>query len=236
MSKKALLALSLAVLLPVVSYLLVKSYSNDAIRMPPRFYADSISNKVVNGKQVSDTIWHRTKNIQLVNQLGEQVSFDDLGGKILVVDFFFTHCGLICPQLTKNMKGLQDALKLRDIRRLVDTPFVRFLSISIDPDRDSVPVLKAYSDKNGVNPDIWWLLTGPKKDIYDFSLNEMKLALQDTTVTSEFIHSNRFVLLDRERVIRGYYNGLDTISLSRLAEDLTILMLEKDKKKKRSFF
>ena len=204
--------------------------------MPPRYFADSVTTKVVDGKQVSDTVWHNVKPVQLYNQLGKLVSFDDLQGKILVVDFFFTHCGLICPRLTQNMKGLQDALKLRDVRRRVDTTFVHFISISIDPERDSVPVLKAYADKYGVNPDVWWLLTGDKKTIYDFSMNEMKLGLQDTTVTEEFIHSNRFVLLDKQRVVRGYYNGLDTAALSTLAEDLTLLMLEKDKKKKRKLF
>ena len=236
MSRKALLALCLAALLPVVAYMLVKGFSEEYLHMPPRYFADSVTTKVVDGKQVSDTVWHQVKSVQLYNQLGELVSFDDLEGKILVVDFFFTHCGLICPKLTQNMKGLQDALKLRDVRRRVDTTFVHFISISIDPERDSVPVLKAYADKYGVNPDVWWLLTGDKKTIYDFSMNEMKLGLQDTTVTEEFIHSNRFVLLDKQRVVRGYYNGLDTAALSTLAEDLTLLSLEKDKKKRRKLF
>lgn len=231
-----MIALCLAALLPVLSYMLVKGFSEEYLHMPPRYYADSVSTKIVDGKQVTDTVWHSVRPIKLYNQLGKEVSFDDLGGKILVVDFFFTHCGLICPQLTKNMKGLQDALKLRDVRRRVDTSFVHFISISIDPERDSVPVLKAYGDKYGVNPDVWWLLTGDKRDIYDFSMNEMKLGLQDTTVTEDFIHSNRFVLLDKQRVVRGYYNGLDTAALSTLAEDLTLLMLEKDRKKKRKLF
>jgi protein SCO1/2 len=135
------------------------------------------------------------------------------------------------------MKGLQDALKIRDVRKRIDSPFVHFLSFSVDPTRDSVEVLKKYGDKYGVNPDVWWLLTGPKKEIYDFALNELKLGLQDGEgVDSNFIHTERFVLLDKERVVRGYYSGLDTASLSKLAEDITILMLERDRKKKRRFF
>ena len=231
------MALCIAVLLPVTCYFIVKAFSEDAVHMPPRYYADSVSNKIVNGKKVTDTIWHKVANITLTNQLGKQVSLDDLKGRIIVADFFFTRCPTICPYLTKNMKGLQDALKLRDAGRQVDTSFVHFLSFSIDPVRDSVEVIKKYADKYGVNHDVWWLLTGPKKQIYDFILDELKLPVEDGgTVDSNFIHTDRFVLLDRERIVRGYYKGLDTASLSKLAEDLTLLMLEKDKKKKKKLF
>lgn len=236
-SKKAILALCIALVLPIVSYLIVSAVSKDAVHMPPRYFADSVINKVVNGKSVTDTIWHKVDNISLTNQLGNQVSLEDLKGKIIVADFFFTRCPTICPTLTRNMKGLQDALKIRDPRRRIETPFAHFLSFSVDPMRDSVSVLKKYGDRHGVNPDLWWLLTGSKKEIYDFALNELKLGLQDGEgIDSNFIHTNRFVLLDKDRVVRGYYNGLDTLSMSKLAEDLTILMLEKDKKKKRKLF
>jgi protein SCO1/2 len=236
-SKKTILALCIAVLLPVVSYFIVRTYSADAIRMPPRYFPDSVVTKIVNGKQQEDTVWHRLPNISLTNQLGKKVSLDELKGKIIVADFFFTRCPSICPALTKNMKGLQDALKLKDVRKNIDSSFVHFLSFSVDPVRDSVPVLKKYADRNGINPDLWWLLTGTKKEIYDFALNEIRLPLQDGgSVDSNFIHTEKFVLIDRDRVIRGYYSGLDTVALSDLAEDLTLLMLEKDKKKKRKLF
>jgi protein SCO1/2 len=204
--------------------------------MPPRYYADTVISKVINGKSSTDTIWHKVPDIHLINQLGAPVSLDDLKGKIIIADFFFTHCPSICPVLTKNIRMLQDALKGKDPRR-IDTPFVHFLSFSVDPERDSVPVLKKYSDKYGVNSDVWWMLTGPKDSIYNFALNEIKLGIQDGNgVDSDFIHTQRIVLIDRERIIRGYYNGLDSSAMSKLAEDLTLLMLEKDRKKKRSIF
>ena len=205
--------------------------------MPPRYFADSIVNKVVNGKSTTDTVWHQVSNISLTNQLGEQVSLDDLKGKVIIADFFFTRCPSICPTLTRNMKELQNALKMKNPRRKIDSAFVQFLSFSVDPERDSVPVLKKYADRYGVNHDSWWLLTGSKKEIYDFALNELKLGLQDGgTVDSNFIHTGKFVMLDKERIVRGYYDGLDTLSLSKLAEDLTLLLLEKDRKKKRKLF
>ncbi len=236
-SKKAVLALCLAAMLPALSYLLVKQFGDQAINMPPRYYADSIVNKVLNGKSTTDTVWHQVSNITLTNQLGEQVSLDDLKGKVIIADFFFTRCPSICPTLTRNMKELQDALKMKNPRRRIDSAFVQFLSFSVDPERDSVPVLKKYADRYRINHDTWWLLTGSKKEIYDFALNELKLGLQDGgTVDSNFIHTGKFVMLDKERIVRGYYDGLDTASLSKLAEDLTLLLLEKDRKKKRKLF
>jgi protein SCO1/2 len=100
----------------------------------------------------------------------------------------------------------------------------------VDPERDSVSVLKAYGNKFGINPDIWWLLTGPKKQIYDFSINELKLGLADGEgVDSNFIHTQKIVLLDKEHVVRGYYNGLDSVDMNKMANDMVFIMLEKDK-------
>lgn len=237
MKKTAVWALCLAILLPVGSYLVVKHYSATAIEMPRRYYYDSIITKVVDGKEVIDTVWHKVAAVTLSNQLGAAVSPDDLKGKVIVADFFFTRCPTICPTLTRNMKKLQDALKLKDEMRRIDTTFVHFLSFSVDPERDSVAVLKNYADRFGVNPDVWWLLTGPKKTIYDFALNELKLGLQDGEgVDSSFIHTSKFVLLDRDRIVRGYYDGLDSVSMEKLAGDIVFIMLEKDKKKKRNLF
>ena len=147
--------------------------------MPSRFYADSVTSKITDGKESTDTIWHKVENITLTNQLGTEVSLDDLKDKVIVADFFFTKCPSICPTLTRNMKKLQDALKIKDELRGVDSTFIQFLSFTVDPQRDSAPVLKKYADRFGVNPDIWWLLQGHKKTIYDFAINELKLGLTD---------------------------------------------------------
>lgn len=237
LSRKAVLALTIAVLLPVFSYFLVKNLSEDAVNMPRKYHPESITEKVVGGKKVSDTVWHKLSNITLTNQLGNEVSLDDLDGRIIVADFFFTRCPSICPTLTTNMKELQDAMKMKDRRRKIDSAFVHFLSFSVDPQRDSVEVLKRYADKYGINHDSWWLLTGPKKEIYDFALNEIKVGMQDGEgVDSNFIHTERFILIDKNRIVRGYYSGLDSTSMSKLAEDITLLMLEKDPKRKRKIF
>ncbi len=198
---------------------------------------DTVVTSLKDGKSITDTVWHRVTDVRLKNQLGNEVSLHDLEGKIIVVNFFFTHCPSICPALTRSMKKLQGTLKLRDQTKLVDTPFVHFLSFSVDPERDSVERIKAYADKYAVNPDLWWMLTGDRKTIYNFGLNELKLGMPDSSsVDTNFIHSQYFVLLDRDRVVRGYYNGLDSSAVKRLSEDVVFLMLEKDKKKKRKLF
>ena len=185
----------------------------------------------------SDTTWHRIANITLTNQLGKQVSLNDLDGRIIIANFFFTRCPSICPGLTRNMKGLQDGLKMRDPRKRIDTSFVHFLSFSVDPERDSVPVLKKYADRYGIDHDGWWLLTGDKQKIYDFAYDELKIGLNEVKdIEDAFIHTDLFILIDKKRQVRGFYHGTDSTDLSKIMEDLTLLMLEKDKDKKSPIF
>jgi protein SCO1/2 len=140
--------------------------------------------------------------------------------------------------MTKNMARLQQSFShYTQGRKTVDSSIVRFLSFSIDPERDSVAALRKYGDKFKIDHDNWWMLTGNKKTIYDFALNELKLGLVDGDgVDSSFFHTEKFVLLDKDYMVRGYYNGLDTTSLTALAQDIGLLMLEKDKKKKLNIF
>jgi protein SCO1/2 len=233
-SKKAWLAICLAVVVPLAFYGIANTYG---VAMPPRYFPDSVVTRVRDGKEITDTVWHKVANLSLQNQLGETVSLDQLKGKVIIIDFFFTHCASICPILTHNMRRLQDALKLKDETKRVDTTFVQFISLTVDPAHDSVPVLKKYADRYGVNSDVWWMLTGPKKTIYDFALNELKLGLQDSvSVDSNFVHTDYIALLDKDRVIRGYYHGTDTAALSRLGDDIVFIMLEKDKNRKPAIF
>ena len=237
MSKKAWLAICIAVVIPLVFYGIAKTYG---VAMPPRYFPDSVVTRIKDGKEVTDTVWHKVANIRLVNQLCDTVSLDSLHGKVLLIDFFFTHCASICPILTRNMRHLQDALELGERSRQIagpDTNFVHFLSLTVDPAHDPPPVLKRYADRYGVNSDVWWMLTGPKKTIYDFALNELKLGLQDSvSVDSNFVHTDYIALLDKDRVIRGYYHGTDTSALKRLTDDMVFIMLEKDKNRKSAVF
>jgi protein SCO1/2 len=240
MSKKSIYGLIIALLIPVICYLWLKSASDTAVTMPGHpFEPDTVIQSVVKGKLQTDTIWHTTKNIRLVNQMGDTVNLHDQKGKIIILDLFFTSCGSICPKLTKNMSKLQQSfIKGGDPRKKqVDASIVQFVSISIDPERDSVPVLNEYANRMGVNGDNWWLLTGNRDSIYKFVFEELKVdKFSDEPVNPDFVHTSKFVLIDKNMQVRGYYNGLDSTSLLKLAKDVGYIMLEKDKKKKSEIF
>lgn len=230
MKKRGILVFLVAVALPVVSYLIVNSYSKGETGMPRRYFYDTIITKVQDGKQVDDTIWHKIRPFKLKNQFGKEVGLDDFGGKIIVANFFFTSCPSICPTLTKNMKKLQSAFIKTD-------SIVRFVSFTVDPARDSVEKIKAYGDKYGINHDTWWMLTGSKKEIYDIAFNEFKASVDSVgTIDTSFIHTEKFFLLDRDKVVRGFYNGLDSNHLDKLIKDIILISMERDKKKKRNLF
>lgn len=236
MNKKALIAVLLAILVPLTAYFIVKGTSERNIRMPRHYLPDTILSVNKKGKMTDDTVWHKVKNFTLTNQEGKTVSLDDLKGKIIVADFFFTHCPTICPTMTVNMKDLAESI--HSGQRVGDrtNKSVHFLSFSIDPERDSVSRLKAWADRFQVNPEQWWLLTGDKKTIYDLAIEEMKLGLVDGEgVDTSFIHSDRFVLIDSNLHVRGYYSGLDKMAISKLANDMMLLTREKDPRGK-SFF
>ncbi len=221
------MGLLLAIALPVIGYELVKYYSEAAVQMPRRYFYDSITTVEKRGKIVPDTIWHEVKNMTFTNQLGKTVTLDSLKGKILVIDFFFTKCPTICPGMARSMKKLQDSYtNSKD-------SIVQFISISIDPERDSFPRLREFANRYTSNHDSWWFVTSNKQDIYDFAIKEIKANVADVGADSAFPHTENFFLLDRDRVVRGWYNGFDTIRQAQLVRDIPMLMLEK--RKKRSF-
>jgi len=245
-NKKALYAVIIALIVPLVIFLYVNSLPKAAIPKP--IFYDSVSSVIKNGKLKNDTFWHHLPDFQLTNQMGEKVSLKDLitingkdtSGRIVVADFFYTHCPTICPVMTRNMKRLQSTVK-----KAVDidgrtTNLVQFVSFSIDPERDSVPALKRWADRFQIDPSTWWLLTGDKQTIYDLSLKHMNLAVQDPKMDSAFPHTDIFVLIDKNGVIRVrrdkdgnplLYHGIDSISMANLSEDIVLLSLEKDRKK-----
>lgn len=242
MNKKAVYGILLAVFLPLIGYIWLKKSSDSAVAMPRHYIPDSILTTIKNGKEYSDTVWHKIPDFTLTNQLGNKVSWKDMNGKIVVADFFFTHCPTICPTLTANMKMLQAGVKSNEETGNQQADFVQFLSFTIDPDRDSVAQLRKWADRFQINPQNWWLLTGDKKTIYDLSNHDMKLtAVDGGPVDTNFLHTDLFVLIDKNRNIRGYYHTLnsdqapDTLRLSQLSRDIVLLSLEKDPKEK-SFF
>jgi len=232
MNRTAWLGLSVALFLPLVSYWLVKGLGKDATPMPGRYFADSVIEKRVDGKLISDTVWHKIPNFQLTDHLGQPLTGNEMEGRIWVVNTFFTRCPNICPGLTRNLRKMQVSFENPKRKRFGDTSIVYFLSMSVDPERDSVAALKHWADRFHVNSDSWRLLTGPKKDIYNLLLNDFRLSAQDGEgIDTNFIHTEKVMLIDRNRVVRGFYNGLDSADMADLAKDIGRLYLEKDRSK-----
>ena len=127
--------------------------------------------------------------------------------------------------MAKAMKRLQNSFVNSN------DSIVQFISVSIDPEHDSVTQLRKFANRYTSNHENWWFVTGDKKEIYDFALNEIKASIADVNVDTAFIHTENFFLLDKNHVVRGWYNGLDTIKQARLVRDIPLLMLEKDKKR-----
>lgn len=233
LNKKGLYAVLMAFLLPLTCYFIIRHYSDEAVSMPRRYMPDSVSTRLENGKQVTDTQWHKVPDFRLINQMGDTVSLSDYDGKIIIADFFFTHCPTICPALTTNMRTVMQAIT--NAQRVGDktNQHIRYMSFSVDPERDSVAQLKKWADRFQINPEQWDLLTGDKKVIYDLAINDLKLALVDGKgIDTSFIHTDHFVLIDGKQNIRGYYHGLDSADLKRISRDAVLLTLEKDKSKK----
>lgn len=227
-NKKFFLGIAVAVLLPLSFYFVTKKLSDGKVKMPGYYRAENVGTKTVNGKTVADTIYHRISNLRLTNQFGQQVGLNtDLKGKILVINFFFTSCNATCPTLTKSMKLLQTSFR-KDPRKeaSLDT-IVQFVSITVNPEVDSFPAMRSYADRFGVNHDTWSFLTGDKRTIYNFARNELGVTTgPGDGGADDFIHTDQFVLIDRDRNIRGYYSGLQDTSMRKCADDIVLLNME----------
>ncbi len=164
---------------------------------------------------------HRISPFQLINQEGDTITEKNFEGKIYVTDFFFTSCPGICPKMTNNMKLLQD--------EFLNDEEVLLLSHSVTPEKDSVSVLKHYAQNKDIFTHKWHLVTGEQKEIYklgrhDYFVEEdLGLKKED----DEFLHTENFVLIDKNRHIRGIYNGLNKASINQLIADIKTLKKEK---------
>ncbi len=162
--------------------------------------------------------YHTIADFSLTNQNGEIITQNDYKDKIYVANFFFTTCQTICPIMTGNMEKLQQQLK--------DDEQVLLLSHSVTPEIDSVAQLKKYALEKGVDDDKWNLVTGDKKQIYDLA-RKSYLAAKDVPFQKfDLIHTENFVLVDKKKRIRGFYDGTNPEEMEKLLEDIKILEQE----------
>jgi protein SCO1/2 len=159
--------------------------------------------------------YHTIKDFALVNQNGDTITQNDYKDKIYVADFFFTTCATICPIMTKNMVAIQ--------KEIINDDDIMLLSHSVTPEIDTVAQLKRYAIEKGVNDKKWNLVTGDKKQIYDLARKSYLAVKSQGDNDYGMVHTENFMLIDKERRIRGFYDGTKEEDIKKLLGDIKIL-------------
>jgi len=173
--------------------------------------------KVVDGKTVTDTVDHTIPDFRLVNQDSNWVTPESFEGQVYVADFFFTSCPTICPTMKKEMLRVYEAYK--------DNDEVGIISHTIDPEYDTVALLKDFAERLDVKAPKWHFVTGEKEAIYELGQKGyMVTAMEDENEEGGYLHSGAFVLVDKERKIRGVYDGTRSEEVDKLIKDIDLLL------------
>jgi protein SCO1 len=219
--------------LPVLVYLFLRFFSQNHFVLPryiPK--VDSLSGKVIfakridplSGKQITDTVFNTLPSFSLIDQDSAVFDRAKLNGKISIASFIFTRCGLICPKTIYNMQRVQGSFEENDA--------VILISYTVDPAYDKPHVLKKYAQKNEAIVGKWYFVTGTKSALYNLALKGYYVPVSDaseynkaiTNPDEAFIHTEKLVLLDKQGVIRGFYDGTDKKDIDRLMLETKILL------------
>lgn len=206
----AIVMLCLSAIIITLFYFTLKRKKTLPIYQPANVNVELVDNSI---QHISK--YHKINDFSLTNQNGETVTQDTYKGKIYVADFFFTTCATICPIMTKNMADIQ--------KEILDDEDIMLLSHSVTPQIDSVAQLKRYAIEKGVNDQKWNLVTGDKKQIYDLARKSYLAVKSQGDNDYGMVHTENFMLIDKERRIRGFYDGTKDEDIEKLLEDIEIL-------------
>lgn len=226
---KKIAILVLVLVVPGFLYYLLTAEGKNRYKPLPIFGPKEVAKTThkVKGKDIPDTIYHTLPDFKLTDEDGKPVSLNSFDNKIFVVDFFYTHCTDVCALVNHNI-GLLDS-------NYAKNKMIRFVSITVDPTRDSVSVLKKYS--KGVKPTTskWNFLTGDTSTIYNLARKGFLVnALQ--TGTNDFIYSDKLILIDQSKRIRGYYTAASIEEVSRLNDEIKVLISEELRKNDKALY
>ena len=182
----------------------------------PIYQPSMVNPELVDSTLVYVKKYHSIADFELVNQNGDTITQETYADKIYIADFFFTTCPTICPVMTANMADIQEVVR--------DDDEVLLLFHSVTPEIDSVQQLKKYALEKGVIESKWNLVTGSKKQIYELARKSYLVVLTDGDGGPyDMIHTENFILVDKERRIRGFYDGTNPDEIAELLEDLKVL-------------
>ncbi len=175
--------------------------------------------------KINDTSYHSVPDFEFTDQYNQKVNKQTVKDKIYVTEYFFTTCKSICPVMNTNLEKIYKEFKNRND--------LLILSHTVNPENDSVAVLKQYSDLHGVNDNRWLFLTGSKKALYQLARKGYLLNAEEGNGGEEdFIHTQNFALVDKESHIRGFYDGTDSLEIIRLTQEIKLLLKEYEYKNK----
>ncbi|WP_435135344.1 SCO family protein [Formosa sp. A9] len=212
---------SFAIVFAIISLIIIAIIYNilDVQKPLPIYQPAQVAQDLVDSSLIDVKKYHKIAHFSLINQNGKTITENDYKNKIYVADFFFTTCQTICPIMTDHMVQIQ-----KEIRNDNE---VMLLSHTVTPEIDTVAQLKRYAIQKGVDDTKWNLVTGNKKDIYDLA-RKSYLAVKTTGNGDEYdmIHTENFMLIDKKRQIRGFYDGTDPKAIQQLLDDIKILKQE----------
>ncbi|APY11129.1 SCO family protein [Seonamhaeicola sp. S2-3] len=210
-----------AIVFAVISAIIIAVIYNtlNVYKPLPIYQPAMVSTELVDSTIQYKKKYHKIADFSLINQNGKIITQKDYENKIYVADFFFTTCQTICPIMTKNMADIQ--------KEIINDDDVMLLSHSVTPEIDTVAQLKRYAIKKGVIDSKWNLVTGDKKQIYKLA-RKSYLAVKDQGDGGPFdmVHTENFMLIDKKRQIRGFYDGTNKEDIKRLLKDIAILKEE----------
>ncbi|WP_240773335.1 SCO family protein [Pontibacter sp. SGAir0037] len=170
-----------------------------------------------------DTLFHQVPGFAFTSQQGERVTQQDLENKIYVTNFFFASCPDVCKKMSSQLSRVQEAF--------ADNPSVNIVSLTVNPENDSPEVLAEYASMYGADPKKWIFLTGNREEIYTLAQQGFYLPVQQVEGQQDFIHSEKFMLVDKNQHIRGQYDGTDPVEVDRLITEINVLLDEYSKSK-----
>lgn len=222
--------LLLVLVIPALAFLFLKNFGENHFSLPryiPRIDSTTgnitMETTVINGQQVIDTAFHTIPDFQLTDQYNNRVTSEVIKDKIHVADFFFARCLGICPKMSSQLQRVQEAF--------LNNPDVLIMSYTVDPKNDTVEALQHYADQYGAKKGKWYLMTGEKEEIYKLAKKGYYITakednMQSANLEDRFVHTDKFVLVDKQGHIRGFYNGTDPEEIDKLILEIKVLINE----------
>lgn len=207
--RNSLIALGLIVV-PMLIFWLLNQGKQNFHTLP--YYGEKY---VADAQHPDDTTYYTVSGFSLIDQSGDSFTNQDLDGYIYIANFFFASCQDVCPRMNAKVETIYHTLK--------EFSEIKFVSHTVDPEHDSIPILHDYSKKFNADPAIWHFVTGSKQAIYNVGASYLlPVSIEDTTID----HSQQLILIDKEKHIRGFYDGLEDLDIKRLKEDVKVLLYD----------